>query len=356
MSQLRIAVVAPLYESVPPKLYGGTERVVHFLTEQLVANGHHVTLFASGDSNTSARLVAPTGRSLRLDASCQDQLAHHIVQLQMVQNEIDNFDIIHYHIDFLHDPLSSINQSNHVTTLHGNLNIPDLRNLYRMYDEIPVVSISLAQRRPLFWLNWAGNVYHGLPQDLFKPNFQPGKYLAFLGRISPEKRVDRAIEIALACNIPLRIAAKIDRNDQEYFDRKIRKMLDHPLIEFVGEINEHQKEEFLGNALALLFPIDWPEPFGLVMIESMACGTPVIAYPNGSVPEIIEHGKSGFIVSNIKEAIRAVQRLHVIDRRECRRAFEERFTASTMAHGYTQIYETLIASRRKEFALKMMPL
>lgn len=356
MSQLRIAQVAPLYESVPPRLYGGTERVVHFLTEELVSNGHDVTLFASGDSRTKARLVSPSKRSLRLDCSCEDKLAHHIVLLQLVQDEIENFDIVHYHIDFLHFPLSRLNNSNHVTTLHGNLNIPDLRTLYQVFADIPAVSISNSQRKPLFWLNWVGNVYHGIPEKLFTPNTGQGKYLAFLGRISPEKRVDRAIETAIQCGLPLKIAAKVDNNDREYFERNIEKMLKHPLIEFVGEIGESEKEKFLGDAMALMFPIDWPEPFGLVMIESLACGTPVIAYRHGSVPEIIEHGRSGFIVTDQQEAAQAVQAIHTLDRRACRQAFVERFTSAAMAREYTNVYHKLVELNRAEYGIKMMRL
>ncbi len=354
MSQLRIAQVSPLYESVPPKLYGGTERVVYFLTEELMANGHQVTLFASGDSKTSARLVAPVKKSLRLDSTCFDSLAHHMVMLQLVQNELKNFDIIHYHIDFMHYPLSRINGSNHVTTLHGNLNIPDLQNVYDVYHDIPVVSISQEQRRPLFWLNWVGNVYHGIPERLFKPNYNEGKYLAFLGRISPEKRVDRAIETAVKCGLPLRIAAKVDKNDDEYFTGQIKPLLAHPLIEFVGEINEHEKQQFLGEAMALLFPIDWPEPFGLVMLESLACATPVIAYKNGSVPEILEHGRSGFVVNSQAEAARAVESIRSISRRECRKAFEERFTSAAMARGYTRVYQRLLQINNKKYSLDTM--
>lgn len=339
---LRIAQVSPLYESVPPKLYGGTERVVSFLTEELVAQGHHVTLFASGDSITKANLVAPCDKALRLNRECVDELASHITMIQMVQDQIESFDVIHYHIDYLHYPLSKLYPFPHLTTLHGRLNIQELQKLYRLYNDMPVVSISQAQRRPLAMLNWVGNVYHGLPTTLFTPNFQRGEYLAFLGRISPEKRVDRAIEIAIRAGLPLKIAAKIDKADEEYFEQRIKKMFDHPLVEYLGEITEKDKQEFLGNAAALVFPIDWPEPFGLVLIEAMACGTPVIAYRNGSVPEIIEHGRNGFIVENQEQAVEAVKEIESISRCECRAVFEERFTSERMATDYVNVYRKMI--------------
>lgn len=354
MKNLRIAQVAPLYESVPPKLYGGTERVVSFLTEELVAKEHDVTLFASGDSETKARLIPVCNRSLRLNPDCVDQLVHHIAMLQMVLDESDRFDIIHFHIDYLHFPLSRLIRLPHVTTLHGRLDIPDLKPFYKIFQDMPVVSISLGQRKPLPDVNWIGNVYHGLPQTLLKPAFQEGKYLAFLGRISKEKGVDRAIEIAIRCGIPIKIAAKIDKNDQEYFDHHIRKMLDHPLIEFIGEISESEKQDFLANALALLFPIDWLEPFGLVMIESLACGTPVVAYNLGSVPEIIDHGLSGFIVENQDDAVKAVENISLLDRRDCRNAFEERFTAAGMATAYMKVYSQALELEKGKYDLKLM--
>jgi glycosyltransferase involved in cell wall biosynthesis len=354
-NKLRIAQVAPLHESVPPKLYGGTERVVSFLTEELVSQGHDVTLFASGDSVTSARLVAPCESALRLNKSCVDPLANHVAMVQMVQDEIENFDVVHYHIDYLHFPVSRSSSFPHITTLHGRLNIPDLQGLYSLFTDMPLVSISRAQRKPLGSVNWVGNVYHGLPSTLFYPNYENGKYLAFLGRISPEKRVDRAIEIAIKSGIPLKIAAKVDKDDQAYFEQ-IRSLLDHPLVEFVGEINESQKQEFLGNAIALLFPIDWSEPFGLVMIESLACGTPVVAYRNGSVPEIIEHGRCGFIVENQNDAVRAVENIKFISREECRAYFEERFTADRMASDYVKVYQQCIGLDKRQRNLKVMQL
>ena len=340
---MKIAQVAPLYESVPPTMYGGTERVVSYLTEELVRQGHDVTLFASGDSVTSARLIAPCERSLRLDPDCVDQMAHHILMLEQVYHQFNTFDIIHFHIDYLHFPVSRRQRIPHITTLHGRLDIPDLQALYREYKDMPVVSISDSQRAPIPGVNWQGTVYHGLSEDLYSCNDAPGKYLAFLGRISPEKRLDRAIEIAILSGLPLKIAAKVDRVDREYFTELIEPILDHPLIEYIGEIGDNDKQEFLSNASALLFPIDWPEPFGMVMIEAMACGTPVIAWPNGSVPEIIDDGVNGFVVESIERAVDAVSRLSEIDRRTCRGVFEQRFSAHRMAQGYLELYEQLIA-------------
>jgi glycosyltransferase involved in cell wall biosynthesis len=354
MKALRIAQVSTLYESVPPKLYGGTERVVSFLTEELVALGHNVTLFASGDSVTSARLVQACDKALRLNTECVDQLANHVAMLQMVLNEIENFDVIHYHIDYLHYPISKLYPFPHVTTLHGRLNICDLQKLYELFSDMPLVSISKAQRKPLPNVGWVGNVYHGLPLKLFRPNFEEGKYLAFLGRISPEKGLDSAIEIAIRSGIKLKVAAKIDNADKAYFEQRIKDLLDHPLVEFVGEINENEKQEFLSNAIALLFPIKWPEPFGLVMIEAMACGTPVIAYENGSVPEILDHGKTGFIVENEEQAIKAVQHISLIERHECRRIFEERFSSNRMAEEYLQIYQSMIGLNGKRKNVKLV--
>jgi glycosyltransferase involved in cell wall biosynthesis len=303
---MRIAQVAPLYESVPPHGYGGTERVVSYLTEELVRQGHQVTLFASGDSATSAELVAPRRRALRLDGSCVDPLACHLVLLEQVVALAANFDLIHFHIDYLHFPLSTRAGYPHLTTLHWRLDIPELPALYRLYPDVPVVSISDAQRRPLPWLNWQGTVYHGLPEDLYSCRRRHGDYLAFLGRISPQKRVDRAIEVARRTGMKLRMAAKIDKAEQDYFHEEVEPLFRHPLVEYVGEVGGRAKEEFLGNAYALLFPIDWPEPFGLVMIEAMACGTPVIAWRRGSVPEVMQDGVTGFVVESIEEAVEAV--------------------------------------------------
>lgn len=338
---MKIAQVAPLYESVPPKLYGGTERVVSYLTEELVRQGHDVTLFASGDSITSARLISPCPQSLRLNPHCIDQLAHHILMLEQVFHGFNDFDVIHFHIDYLHFPTTRRQNRPHLTTLHGRLDIADLQPLYQEYREMPVVSISDSQRVPLPFVNWLGTVYHGLPEDLYSLREQPGSYLAFLGRISPEKRIDRAIEIAIRAGMPLKIAAKVDRVDRDYFDAQIEPLLNHPLVEYIGEIGDAQKGEFLGNAQALLFPIDWPEPFGMVMIEAMACGTPVVAWRNGSTPEVIEDGVSGFIVESLDEAVNAARLASLLSRRRCREAFETRFTARGMALAYLELYERL---------------
>ena len=340
---MRIAEVAPLYESVPPKYYGGTERVVSYLTEELVRQGHEVTLFASGDSETTARLTAACQRSLRLDKRYQGQMAHHFVMLERVFKHAAEFDVIHFHVDYLHFPLSRREAITQVTTLHGRLDIPDLVPLYQEFREMPVVSISNAQREPLPWANWQATVYHGLPGDLYRCHPEAGSYLAFLGRISPEKRADRAIEIAKRVGMPLKIAAKVDQVDKDYFDSAIAPLLHDSLVEFVGEIGDVEKDEFLGNASAVLFPIDWPEPFGLVMIEAMACGTPVVAYRGGAVPELVEPGQTGFIVENLEDAVEAVGRVGDLSRRRCREVFEKRFTATRMAHDYVQQFERLIA-------------
>ena len=339
---MRIAQVAPLYESVPPKLYGGTERVVSWLTEELVRLGHDVTLFASGDSLTTARLVAPCQKALRLDSSCVDQLAHHVLMLDQVFSEKENFDLIHFHVDYLHFPFSRRQPIAHVTTLHGRLDLPDLVPLYRHFRDIPVISISDAQRKPLPWENWQGTVHHGLPRESFSLGGGKGKYLAFLGRTSTEKGLDQAIEIAKRAEMPLKIAAKIDRVDVKYFETVIKPLLDHPLIEFIGEVGYPETNVFLGNAAGLLFPINWREPFGLVMIEAMACGTPVIAYPLGSVPEVMQDRVTGFIVPDLEGAVEAVKRLGEIDRRKCRRYFERHFNAERMAQDYLTIYQRLV--------------
>lgn len=343
---MKIAQVAPLIESVPPRLYGGTERVVAYLTEELVRQGHDVTLFASGDSVTSAELVPCSERALRLDAKCQDSLPLSVVMLDRLRLRMDEFDIVHFHTDFLHFPLVRDHPSPTLTTLHGRLDLPDLQPLYRHFCDVPLVSISHHQRRPMPPVRWAGNVYHGLPSNLF-PLSQPsgGGYLAFLGRICPEKRLDRAIEIARRADLPLLVAAKVDPVDRNYFETQITPLLDHPLVEYIGEISEQEKGAFLGGARALLFPIDWPEPFGLVMIEAMACGTPVIAYDSGSVREVVESGLTGFIVGGIEEAVAAVSAIDSLDRRRIRRRFEERFSAERMASEYLAIYTALTSSQ-----------
>lgn len=342
---MRIAQVSPLYESVPPKLYGGTERIVSWLTEELVRQGHDVTLFASGDSVTSARLVPISARSLRLDEECKDEYPHIIRQLEMVIENAAEFDIIHWHTDYFHFPLSRRLATPHVTTLHGRLDIPDLVPLYQEFTDIPVISISNSQRKPLPMANWQGTVYHGMARDLIQPRYEPGEYLAFLGRISPEKGVDTAIEIAKRAGMKLKIAAKVSKADTSYFLEQIKPLLNHPLVEYLGEIDEQRKIDFLGNAYALLFPITWPEPFGIVMIEAMASATPIIAFPGGSVAEVMDEGRSGFVVTNVEDAVEAVSKIAGFDRRLPRQVFEERFTAERMTRDYVAIYEKVIAEQ-----------
>jgi glycosyltransferase involved in cell wall biosynthesis len=339
---MRIAQVAPLFESVPPRLYGGTERVVSYLTDESVRQGHEVTLFASGDSITLAELRPVCPRALRLEGKkIADPVAHLVRMLEMVAQEARDFDIIHFHVDYLHFPVTRRLKVPTVSTLHGRLDIPDVHPLFREFDEMPLVSISDAQRKPMAWANWIATVLHGLPENLYALHEKPGKYLAFLGRICPEKRVDRAIEIAKQMDMPLKIAAKVDPADRDYFETRVRKLLKNPLVEYLGEIGEREKSDFLGNAYALLFPIDWPEPFGLVMIEAMACGTPVIAFRRGSVPEIIEDGITGFVVENVNEAVQAIKRAQSFDRRICRRMFEERFSVRRMCSDYVSVYEQI---------------
>jgi glycosyltransferase involved in cell wall biosynthesis len=340
---MRIAQVAPLAESVPPRFYGGTERVVSYLTEELVRLGHDVTLFASGDSRTSARLVPCCPTALRMNPQVIDCMPHTVVMLDEVRRRADEFDVIHFHADYFHFPLFRDISSRTVTTLHGRLDLPDLLPLFRAFPSAPLVSISDDQRRPLPPVNWTGTVPHGLPRDLLPFEPRPGEgYLAFLGRISPEKRPDHAIEIAARVGMKLKIAAKIDAVDKAYWDDKIAPLIArHRNVEFIGEISEQQKGSFLGNASALLFPIDWPEPFGLVMIEAMACGTPVIAFRSGSVPEVLEDGVSGFIVKDIDGAVKAAGRLGELDRAGVRAAFERRFTSERMAKDYVALYRGL---------------
>jgi len=346
---MRIAHVSPLYERVPPRLYGGTERVVYNLVEGQVRRGHEVTLFASGDSSTSGTLSAVVPRALRLDHGLSDPLAPHIVQMAQVFERADEFDLIHCHVDYLAFPFSRLVSTPTVHTLHGRLDVPHLRLVMSHFDTVPLVSISDAQRRPLEDLDlaWAGTVHHGLPLDGYPLGAGRGGYLAFLGRLSPEKRPDLAIEAAKRAGLPLKIAAKVDPVDRVYFKEEIEPMLAHPLIEYLGEIGERDKAAFLGNAVGLLFPIDWPEPFGLVMIEALACGTPVIARPFGSVPEIIDEGQTGFIVDDLDDAVAAVHRVGELDRRRCREVFEERFTATRMARDYLELYSTLLKARHR---------
>ena len=340
---LRIAQVAPLYERVPPALYGGTERVVAYLTEELVRRGHRVTLFASGDSETNARLIAPAEKALRLNPDAEDRLSPHVIELGQVIEHATEFDLIHCHVDYLAFPLSQFAPTPTVHTLHGRLDQPEQVAVFRQFHDVPLISISNAQREPLRHLgvNWLGTVYHGLPRDAYTYAPRGGPYLAFLGRLAPEKRPDLAIEVAKRAGLPLKIAAKVDDADRAYFEREIKPLLDHPLIELVGEIGDEQKSEFLGGALALLFPIDWPEPFGLVMVEAMACGTPVIARPFGSVPEILESGRTGLIGDTVEELVEAVKRIETIERAECRQEFERRFTVERMVDDYEAIYRSL---------------
>jgi glycosyltransferase involved in cell wall biosynthesis len=343
---MKIAQVSPLVESVPPQLYGGTERVVSNLAEELVAQGHDVTLYASGDSVTSARLVPVTSRALRLDDSVQDPLAHMVRMVELVTRDAASYDVLHFHIDYLHFPLLRHVATPSVTTLHGRLDIPDLLPLYQAFPDAPVVSISDAQREPLPWLNWLATIYHGLPHRDIVPSFAPGRHLAFLGRISPEKGLDHAIEIAKRADMELKVAAKVDSADEAYFRDEIEPLLEHAHVEFIGEIGEADKDEFLGNAAAVVFPIDWPEPFGLVMIEAMARGTPVVAYRRGSVAEVIDEGISGFVVDDIGPAVEALQAALRLPRAGVRAAFERRFTADRMARDYVAVYERMIGRSR----------
>jgi glycosyltransferase involved in cell wall biosynthesis len=340
---MKIAQIAPLIESVPPRLYGGTERIVFWLTEELVRQGHEVTLFASADSITSAELVPCAAQALRLTASVKDPLPYYMLMLDRVRRCADEFDILHFHIDQLHFPLFRDIAARTLTTLHGRQDLPDLPPLYFGFDEMPLASISHSQRKPIAHANFAATVHHGLPLDLHRPIFHPrGGYVAFLGRISPEKGPDRAIEIARTLGVPLKIAAKVDKVDEAYFAKTIKPLLDGPGVEFIGEINDAQKNEFLGEAQALLFPIDWPEPFGLVMIEAMACGTPVLAFGNGSVSEIIDQGITGRIVHTTEQAVSALPQVLALDRRAVRRRFEKRFSATRMANDYVSVYRKLL--------------
>jgi glycosyltransferase involved in cell wall biosynthesis len=344
--EMRIAQVAPLTEAVPPKLYGGTERVVHWLTEELVALGNDVTLFASGDSRTTGKLEATWPKALRLDGSVRDPNALHMVMLERVRQKCDEeeFDFLHFHLDYYPFSLFMRQPTPFLTTLHGRLDLPEHQPVFTTFSSVPVISISNSQRRPVPQANWVRTIHHGLPEKLLTPRPTTPSYLGVLGRIAPEKGVDRAIRIAIRCGIPLRIAAKVDRADQDYYDEIIRPLLDHPLIDYIGEIGDHEKSEFLSGAIGLLVPIDWPEPFGLVMIEAMACGTPIVAYNRGSVPEIIDEGLTGFIVEDEISAMAAVDRLSRLDRAKVRRQFEKRFTARRMALDYLESYRSLLAA------------
>ncbi len=341
---MKIAQISPLYEAVPPKLYGGTERVVAHLCDALVDLGHEVTLFSSADAKTRAELVAVRDQAIRLDpAPLKSDLAAHMTMLSELASQRERFDIIHFHVDMIHFPMFEAIAARTLTTLHGRLDIKDLSEVYRRWPKYPLVSISDAQRAALPFANWAGTVYHGMPEALYRFESKPRGYLAFLGRISPEKGPDRAIAIAKRVGMPLKIAAKVDAADLTYFETYIRPLLDHPLIEFIGEIGDGQKSEFLGGAEALLFPIEWPEPFGLVMIEAMGCGTPVIAYDHGSTREIVDDGVTGFVVDGEDQAVDAVRAAQGLDRREVRRRFARRFSATAMARGYLDLYADRLA-------------
>lgn len=350
---MRIAQVTPLTEAVPPKLYGGTERVVHWLTEELVTLGHDVTLFASGDSQTSAKLDAMWPKALRLDGSVRDPNALHMVMLERVRQKCDDeeFDFLHFHLDYYPFSLFSRQPTPFLTTLHGRLDLPEHQPVFATFNSIPVISISDAQRRPVRQANWLRTIHHGVPENLLTPRPITPSYLAVLGRIAPEKGVDQAIRIAIRCGIPLKIAAKVDRADEEYFSGIIRPMLDHPLVEYIGEISDREKSDFLSGAIGLLVPIIWPEPFGLVMIEAMACGTPVIAYNRGSVPEIVEEDLTGYVVEDEIGAVAAVSRLAQLDRGTVRKQFETRFTARRMALDYLAAYQSLIEAREPRIKL-----
>jgi glycosyltransferase involved in cell wall biosynthesis len=342
---MKIAQIAPLIESVPPRLYGGTERIVSYLTEELVRLGHDVTLFASGDSISSAELAPCCTRALRLDPTMPDVLAHFMLMIDSVRERAEKFDVLHFHIDLFHFPLFRSLADRTLTTLHGRQDLGDLGTFYSRFGEMPLVSISDDQRRPLPHATFMATIHHGLPADLHRPVFEKGSYLAFLGRISPEKRPDRAIRVARAAGMPLKIAAKVDKVDKDYFRDEILPLIDGQSVEFIGEISEREKTKFLGEAGALLFPVDWPEPFGLVMIEAMACGTPVLAFRCGSIPEVIEDGITGKAVDNEQEAVAALPELLSYDRRAVRQRFEERFTATRMAKDYVSIYRQLSKMR-----------
>jgi len=345
---MRIAEISPLHESVPPKLYGGTERVVHFLTEALVDLGHEVTLFASGDSTTRAELVACTPEALRLNY-CEDPIAPHVAMIEDVIARAGEFDVMHFHTDYLGYSLARRQSVPYVTTMHGRLDTPELEPIFRTFPESPLISISDSQRDPHLDANWQGTVYHGLPLGLYRAHPAHRGYLAFVGRISPEKRVDRAVEIAQRLGMPLKVAAKISRNDREYYEDKIKPLFaTSPLVEFVGEISEDEKNAFLGGAAALLFPIDWPEPFGLVMIEAMACGTPVVAFRCGSVPEVMCDGVSGFVVDTMEAAVAATARAVELPRAGVRAYFEKRFSAPRMAEDYVAIFEAMLRNARRD--------
>ncbi len=344
MRPLKIAMLSPLFESVPPRLYGGTERVVSYLSEALVEAGHDVTLFASGDSNTSARLVPAAPRSLRLDPECKDPMACHFMLMEKVLKHEKEFDIIHSNVDYLSLAFARRAQTPFIATLHGRLDIPEVTSVFSEYREFPLVSISDAQRRPMPRANWLRTVYHGIPTDLYAYNGRPGEYLVFVGRISPEKKIDSLIRIALEAEVPLKIAAKVDKADADYHEAVVRPLLDSSLVEFLGEVNDREKDSLLGGALACLHPADWPEPFGLALIEAMCCGTPVIARRRGSIPEVVDHGVTGLIFDRDEEAVFYIRdQVASISRAGCRRRFEERFSSIRMAAEYLAAYRSVLA-------------
>jgi glycosyltransferase involved in cell wall biosynthesis len=353
---MRIAQIAPLTEAIPPKLYGGTERVIHWLTEELVALGHEVTLFASGDSRTSAQLVPMWPKSLRLDGNVRDANALHMMMLEQVRRRTADFDFLHFHLDYYPFSLFARHSTPFLTTLHGRLDLPEHQPVFSTFSTIPVVSISDAQREPVPQAGWVRTIHHGLPEQLLTPVPIEPSYLACLGRISPEKGIDRAIAIAKRCGLPLKIAAKVDRMDRDYFAQKIKPLLDSSRAEYIGEISDREKPEFLSGALALLTPLDWPEPFGLVMIEAMACGTPVIAYNRGAVREVVEHGATGFVVEDENSAVRAVEGAIKLPRTTIRKRFEERFSARRMAMDYLEVYRELIKATEDGFDWMQRPL
>lgn len=345
---MRLAMIAPLAEAVPPMRYGGTERVVHYLVEELVRQGVEVTLYASGDSRVSARLVPCCPRALRLDPAVRDQVPHTVAMLARVRAEAHRYDLLHFHVDYLQFPIFADQLEHTLTTLHGRLDLPDLAVIHRTYPQAPLVSVSDAQRKPFasYELDWRATIHHGLPADLYRGGRGPGRHLLFLGRISPEKRPDRAVRIAAAAGLPLVVAAKVDATDRVYYENEIAPLFQASRVRFVGEVDDRRKETLLHEAVALLFPIDWPEPFGLVMIEAMACGTPVIAWNHGSVPEVIEPGVTGFIVDSEREAAEAVERCYTLDRARIRARFEARFTAERMARAYLAVYEELLCGQQ----------
>lgn len=345
---MRIAQIAPLFESVPPRTYGGTERVVAYLTDELVARGHDVTLFAAGDSTTRAKLVSVWKRAIRFDPDIVDPWVLHIAQLGVAYDRADEFDVIHSHVDYFSFPTARFVRTPTLTTLHGRLDMPELKVIYELYPHAPLVSISDSQRAPLPGVNWIATVHNGIPVEEFTVRERPGDYLAFLGRISPEKRTDLCIEVARRAGVKLKIAAKVDKVDQEYFYQVIKPMLNDPLIEYVGEIDQKQKDEFLGSACALLFPIDWPEPFGLAMIEAMATGTPVIASRRGSVPEVVKDGVTGFICDSVDQMVEACDKIPEIRRVECRRHVETHFSVQTMTSGYESAYRKVLSFRQPQ--------